>query len=249
MSKLSLLMAGLVLAGGLVAGVPAQASKYSVVYSFQGGNDGAFPFSGMIAVGGTLYGTTYYGGPANFGTVYSVTPDGTETTLHSFQGSADGATPWGGLLSMNGTLYGTTYGGGDTNGNGTLFSMTLAGAKTVLHTFTRGNDGAAPVGSLAKSGTALYGTTAAGGNGINCGGPAAGCGTVFKLNQKGVYSQMYRFNLQDANSPLGTLLPFNGELYGTSFQGGEDINNSSGSTVQGDQGRHGNGAAQFRHRC
>jgi uncharacterized repeat protein (TIGR03803 family) len=199
------------------------------VYSFQGGTDGANPFSGLVNVGGTLYGVTYSGGASGNGTAFGVTPAGVETMLYSFQGGADGANPWGGMLNVNGTLYGTTYGGGDANGDGTLFSMTPAGVKTVLHTFTRGDDGAAPIGGLVESG-ALYGTTAAGGNGTDC-GFTQGCGTVFKLSRKGVYSKVYAFNLDDANSPLGTLLPFNGELYGTSFQGG-NINNPLGAVFE-----------------
>ena len=226
MSKLISLAAGALLAGSVAAAVPAHASKYSVVYSFQGGNDGAAPFSGMIAVDGTLYGTTYFGGTANLGTVYAVTLAGTETTLHSFQGGADGVNPWGGLLNVNGMLYGTTNSGGDHN-FGILFNMTTGGDETILHNFAGHLDGTNPVGSLIKSGPALYSTTSAGGFGAGCGEP--GCGTVFKWSGKGDYSVLYRFPVGDANSPLGTLLPFNGELYGTSYQGGADQNNPLGA--------------------
>jgi uncharacterized repeat protein (TIGR03803 family) len=46
----------------------------------------------VIGPGGTLYGTSYYGGTAGYGTVFSLTPPAaaggawTETVLYSFQG-------------------------------------------------------------------------------------------------------------------------------------------------------------------
>jgi uncharacterized repeat protein (TIGR03803 family) len=46
----------------------------SVVYSFQGGSDGADPYVGLVALDGTLYGTTGSGGAKSMGTVFSVTP-------------------------------------------------------------------------------------------------------------------------------------------------------------------------------
>jgi uncharacterized repeat protein (TIGR03803 family) len=47
----------------------------SVVYIFQGGADGGGSTAGLIAAGGTLYGTTFYGGGTNnYGTVFAVTP-------------------------------------------------------------------------------------------------------------------------------------------------------------------------------
>jgi uncharacterized repeat protein (TIGR03803 family) len=46
----------------------------TVLYSFGGsGQDGLFPESGVIDVNGTLYGTTWWGGATNGGTVFSIT--------------------------------------------------------------------------------------------------------------------------------------------------------------------------------
>jgi len=217
LSNLSMLTAGVVLAGTLAAVVPVHASKYSVVYNFKGGSDGAYPFSGLVNVGGTLYGTTYDGGAANSGTAFGVTPAGTETMLYSFQGGNDGLNPWGGLTNIGGTLYGTTYQGGVDN-YGTVFEVTTSGVKTTLYSFAGLLDGTYPVGGLIKSGAELYGTTSGGGEGTGCGTP--GCGTVFKLTEAGKEHVVYRFKADDANSPLGTLMALNGELYGTSYQGG-----------------------------
>lgn len=49
--------------------------KYLVVYSFLGGVDGANPFAGLVLdASGNMYGTTYYGGADNQGTVFEFTP-------------------------------------------------------------------------------------------------------------------------------------------------------------------------------
>jgi uncharacterized repeat protein (TIGR03803 family) len=98
--------------------------------------DGAWPLGGLIAVNGTLYGTTQAGGALNGGTVFALDPDtGTETVLHSFcrRHCADGKYPLAGLIDVNGTLYGTTGGGGAIRYGGTLFSLNPAtGAETIL---------------------------------------------------------------------------------------------------------------------
>ena len=103
----------------------------SVVYSFTGGSDGAYPFAGLVLdANGNLYGTTYGGGANDKGTVFMITPNGHESILHSFAGGPDdGATPSGELVSdASGNLYGTTYGGGaNDNGTdgGTVFRLPL----------------------------------------------------------------------------------------------------------------------------
>lgn len=87
----------------------------TALYSFTGGSDGGVPYSTMIEdAHGNLYGTTADGGADNFGVVFKLTPDGTETVLHSFAGGMDGDTPYAGLISdpaLGGKyLYGTTSG-------------------------------------------------------------------------------------------------------------------------------------------
>jgi uncharacterized repeat protein (TIGR03803 family) len=103
--------------------------KYMPLHRFTARNgDGSIPVAPLIAVNGTLYGTTEYGGmDASFvgwGTVFSITPRGNETVLHEFQGEPnDGGAPVAPLVDHNGTLYGTSeYGGG--SDRGTIFSVT-----------------------------------------------------------------------------------------------------------------------------
>jgi len=101
----------------------------TVLYAFQGGEDGDLPFSGVIAdKSGNLYGTTSQGAGTGCdahegcGMIFKLTRDGSEILLHTFVGS-DGAYPEGGLLlDKNGNLYGTTNGGG-ANGYGTVFEL------------------------------------------------------------------------------------------------------------------------------
>jgi uncharacterized repeat protein (TIGR03803 family) len=98
----------------------------SVLYSFTGGPDGAYPFAGPIFdSAGNLYGTTSGGGfgscsnayTKGCGVVFELAPnlDGswTESVLYSFTGGADGAQPEARLtFDTAGNLYGTTDAGG-----------------------------------------------------------------------------------------------------------------------------------------
>ena len=45
-------------------GGAAKGAGFKLLYSFQGGSDGANPYSDLIDVRGTLFGTTYAGGGA-----------------------------------------------------------------------------------------------------------------------------------------------------------------------------------------
>ena len=58
----------------------------TVLYSFTDRPDGCTPrYGALISLNGTMYGTTSTGGGGSrLGTVYSITPSGTETVLHTF---------------------------------------------------------------------------------------------------------------------------------------------------------------------
>ncbi|HLY01868.1 MAG TPA: choice-of-anchor tandem repeat GloVer-containing protein [Candidatus Cybelea sp.] len=187
-----------------------------VVYSFKGGSgDGATPFAGLINVNGTLYGTTDEGGANGDGTVFSITPSGTETMLYSFKGgSGDGEYPRAGLIDVMGTLYGTTDEGG-ANDDGTVFSITPSGTETMLYSFKGGSgDGASPYAALLNVNGMLYGTTADGGTN--------GKGTVFSITPSGTETVLHSFagGKRDGKSPVAGLLNVKGTLYGTTEYGG-----------------------------
>src|ERR1700733_2675898 len=50
---------------GTVYSVNVATGAEQVLYAFQGGSDGSGPYAAVLDVGGTLYGTTIYGGPGN----------------------------------------------------------------------------------------------------------------------------------------------------------------------------------------
>jgi uncharacterized repeat protein (TIGR03803 family) len=43
-----------------------------VLYSFKSGSDGEYPYAGLVALDGVVYGTTYQGGASNAGTVFKL---------------------------------------------------------------------------------------------------------------------------------------------------------------------------------
>jgi uncharacterized repeat protein (TIGR03803 family) len=170
---------------------------------------------------GNLYGMTPACGAYNQGTVYEVTPSGTETILHSFDNNGtDGYDPLAGLiLDRKGNLYGATSSGGAHNW-GTVFELAPSGTETILWSFGNSPDGAWPHGDLVldKKGN-LYGTTSAGGT--------YGYGTVFKLThtKKGwtetILYSFNPFNGTDGSGPIGRLvMDRSGNLYGTTEYGG-----------------------------
>jgi uncharacterized repeat protein (TIGR03803 family) len=193
-----------------------------VLHSFGKGTDGSYPAS-LIAVNGTLYGTTSGGGSYSqcqidgfqgCGTVFSITTDGTEKVLHSFGKGTDGSHPLFGLIAVNGTLYGTTSLGGD-HGYGTVFSITTDGTEKVLHGFGKGTDGSQPEGGLIDVKGTLYGTTIAGGSYQQ--------GTVFSTTMGGTEKVLHSFNgsRTDGAIPSGYLADVNDTIYGTTINGGK----------------------------
>jgi uncharacterized repeat protein (TIGR03803 family) len=199
----------------LIAAPPARAATYSVVYSFNGLR-GSKPAANLLDVGGTLYGTTEYGGTSKAGTVFALRP-GVETVLHSFANSAsDGDVPAAGLIAVGGKLYGTTSQGGP-SGGGTIFSIdptTLQ--ESVVYAFQSQADGLFPLAGLIDVNGVLYGTTSIGGAGT------CNCGTVFSFNlATGAKTTVYSFlgGLDGANPHAG-LLRVGGKLYGTTQGGG-----------------------------
>ena len=101
-----------------------------LLVSFDYTSTGGYPAAGLVrGTDGNFYGTTEFGGTNDSGTVFSVTTNGTLTTLVSFDGT-NGSEPVGALVQgADGYLYGTTEYGG-TNGYGTVFRMTTNGALT-----------------------------------------------------------------------------------------------------------------------
>ncbi len=203
---------------------PRPSTGYTVLHRFAGGADGASPEAGLIALNGTLYGTTTYGGAHKYGTVFEVTPAGKERVLYAFRGKLDGANPEAGLVNVSGALYGTTYNGGGTEcsnaGCGTVFEVTTSGEERIVYRFKGKPDGAKPVAELTDVNGSLYGTTTAGGT--------YGSGTVFEVTTSGKELVLHDFGLgSDGSQPQAGLLALNGMLYGTTAAGGADAPNGT----------------------
>jgi uncharacterized repeat protein (TIGR03803 family) len=196
---------------------------YSVLYRFQGGTSGAFPFgiysgTGKLTVDreGNLYGTTYEGG-SSFGIVFKIDPAGHETVLHAFNGTDGGFPQTGVVLDEEGNLYGTTGYNGP-NPNGVIYKLDQAGNETVLHSFTGGADGRVPYGGLVRDESGnLFGETHLGG--------LYGRGVIFKVDPVGNYTVLHSFTGgADGSGPSGLILDGQGTFYGATQWGGADAN-------------------------
>jgi len=210
------------------------AGALSTIHAFVG-TDGSTPHAGLVqAANGDLFGTTTYGGTSTAcgtrgcGTIFKITPDGVFTTLHNFQ-STDGANPFGLVQAANGDLYGTTNFGGNTTcysaGCGTVFKITPAGVFTALHNFLQNQtDGTFPSAGLVQAADGnLYGTTSEGGAYLGgCGAPISGdlCGTIFEITPAGMLTTIHSFEMSDGESPNGLVQATDGNLYGTTYEGG-----------------------------
>lgn len=179
----------------------------TVLYTFAGGRDGAWPAYGLVLDGaGNLYGTTISGGSGHCtfsiapgcGTVFELSPlvggGWKQTVLHSFRGGKDGENPIAGVIvDKHGHLYGTTAGSKPTQ-PGTVYRLvhgTKGWRKATLYRFRGKEDGNSPEAPviLDKAGN-LYGTTRYGGTGQCSNDGYDGCGVVFKLSQaNGIFKE------------------------------------------------------------
>ena len=139
------------------------AQKYSVLYSFTGGADGASPKGALVLdSAGNLYGTTQGSNPypnsqttgTTAGSVFKINSSGEFTLLYNFgQGGTNGTSPSGGLVrDPAGNLFGATSGGGPStnpscfagglhpslplNGCGEVFKIDGNGQFSVFHGFS-----------------------------------------------------------------------------------------------------------------
>jgi uncharacterized repeat protein (TIGR03803 family) len=204
-------------------------------------------FGVIQASDGNFYGTTTFGGSANFGTIFKVTPTGTATTLVNFTG-LNGTYPIGELIqASDGNLYGTTSGGGaDANGHpfatqyGTVFKVTLTGTLTTLFVFTfdavadRAPNGENPEAALVQGTDGnLYGTTLNGGT--DSSETNNDLGTIFKMSTTGTLLMSATVHGSSVGEPASPRAPLiqgsDGNFYGTSIGGG-NLTYSGGTVFQ-----------------
>ena len=219
---------------GHAPGVPAQ-----FPYSFRGNllygpgtPDGANAISNLIlGSDGNYYGTTAASGlpsPAfnnGSGTIFRITPAGTESIVYAFQpyGSGDGAIPSGPVVQgSDGNLYVMTSNGG-ANGNGAIVRVTPSGSATVLYSllpcFTSGCAGAPVDGLIQASDGNFYGVLQNGGAYLS--------GLIIRMTPAGAVTELYSFSgnyysqSADGGGPAAGLIQgSDGYLYGTTVTGG-----------------------------
>jgi uncharacterized repeat protein (TIGR03803 family) len=176
---------------------------------------------------GNFYGTGLFGGAADGGMVFRLTPSGAFTILHEFSSAfagpgrdvSEASHPVGIIQGADGNFYGTTSEGGVTGclsppfcssfGNGTVFRMSPAGTVTVLHKFNGLNEGAEPASRLIQGTDGnFYGTTSAG---------SLRMATVFRITPAGTLTTLHVFPPNEGVGPL--VLVADGNLYGTMDSG------------------------------
>jgi len=211
----------------------AEAREFRPLYQFAGGTDGDGSVDRLLLDNaGNLYGVT----TANkdvLGTVFMLSPGGTETVLHAFQYvTGHPSIPVGGVvMDAAGNLYGEAVNGGAVTcpeinppnpDCGSVYKLATDGTVTTMHSFQGGEDGSGPTGGLLIDGTGnLYGTTKFGGLPATCGN--VGCGTVFKIAPNGTKTVLYNFaGNSDGGRPTGALIAdAQSNLYGTTTLGGQ----------------------------
>lgn len=206
--------------------------------------DGAGNLYGTTSEGGT----PGQCGGVGCGTVFKLSPPSkagdpwVETVLYRFQGGSDGSAPGSGLVAdQRGNLYSSTAAGG-AYGLGTIFQLERPSSPggiwthSVLHSFKgvpsgNGNgDGALPSGVRFDAVGNLYGTTDQGGFCSTSDGITVCYGSVFRLmppsHSGGTWTEsvLYRFGVTGLSDPHGgVILDAQGNLYGTTYIGGDSL--------------------------
>jgi uncharacterized repeat protein (TIGR03803 family) len=153
-----------------------------VLHTFDGAT-GRWPGAGLVMdTAGNLYGTTTAGGVGNGGTVFELSPSGSNwnfSTIYTFDNTGHSLEPGPFapvLVDTSGNLYGTTVYDG-AYAQGSVFKLTLTNdgwVLTSLHDFQSSPDGAHPYGNLVMDASGnIYGTTYDGGD--------SGLGTVWEI--------------------------------------------------------------------
>jgi hypothetical protein len=212
----------------------------TVLYSFAGGNDGAYPESALVFdANGNLYGTTAAGGGSTActggcGTIFELSPNGsggwTEQVLFVDTNSPSDGQDFAGaplLLDSEGNLFGVQPYGGE-NGVGAIFELspgTSGWTYTTLFSFTS-TTGIYPVGGLIRDAAGnFYGATEEGGDVTGTWGCSIeGCGVVYSLTQSDsgwTYGQLFTFHGPGGSQPTsGLVFDAAGNLYGGTIYGG-----------------------------
>ena len=138
-------------------------NDFTLLHSFDGGDNGARPYSGIVLDNDHIYGTTYWGGVSMWGDGYGVLFDynlgnNEFSIIHNFWSSyEDGIYPDGALMIVGGRLYGLTVSGGAGQG-GCIYSIKTDGSDMRLeHSFDWYTEKYPDANYMVQSGKYLYG--------------------------------------------------------------------------------------------
>lgn len=212
--------------GGTIYKFDPATKTFTTLFAFRRQGVGTNPNALAIDAKGMLYGSTFFGGTRDFGTLFKFDPaSGKATALHVLGSTKNGPLNLNTrmVIDKDGALYGVSQTGG-TAGFGALFKFNPASkSMTILHSFTD-VDGQ-PQGGLAISGTGtLYGvsSTANSSEGANC--QTTGCGEVYRfIPASGAFTTLHAFtNRLDGTEPSGDLVldTKSNTLYGETSTGG-----------------------------
>lgn len=218
----------------------------TVLHSFaNNGTDGYGPLGGLVLDSqGNLYGITVNGGAFGSvgGTIFKITPGGTESVLYNFNSNSLVFSVQPGLvMDSHQNLYGSIGGDGSIY-DGLVFQLAPSGVLTILQEFPLSSPvtehGIGPQGGLllASNGN-LYGTTTS--------DSVYGSGTVFKLAPSasavaapifsvapGTYSSAQTITITDATPGATIYYSVNGQIplssgVGTLYNGPVTIGSTS----------------------
>lgn len=187
-------------------------NSYHVIKNFSN-LQGSLSLSRLILINNMLYGMAAYGGSSANGTIFKTDSSGANfSVIYNFAGGvSSGANPYGSLTIINDKLYGTTTSGGASN-NGVIFRIDTSGSSfEILYSFNSSGDIHNPYDLTFTNGL-LFGGSPSGGSNSS--------GGIYQIDTNGTnYSVLYNFG-SGGNGLIGSVVYYNGLLYGTTYQNG-----------------------------
>jgi len=204
-------------------------TTFDLVVKFSGSADGAAIPNGLaLGADGNLYGTTLLGGPADAGTVFSITPAGVFRSVGSFPGGTGGDGPKGRLLRWtDNNFYATTRNGGSA-GFGAICNIvppsTPTGSATIttLRSLTVTANGVSPdAGLILGADGNFWASASIGGTLYDPDEDIFGDGTIFRVGPSGASApvRVTAFSGTNGSNP-NQLALLGSDYYGTTEEGG-----------------------------
>jgi uncharacterized repeat protein (TIGR03803 family) len=196
-----------------------------ILYSFKNSPDGQGPGAGLVPYKGEYYGVTIGGGNTacenGCGTIFKITPGGSETLLYSFTGGTDGDNPYQLVGDSEGNFYGLSR-PLHSSSVAAVFEINASGQFSIAY---NGSFVSQIQSIILGPNGSLYGT--ADGGDTSC--QPSGCGQVFRLTPtgggNGTVNVLHEFDGTDGSVPqIGSLVLHDGTLFGLTATGGSSNN-------------------------